>query len=193
MKNEASLRLFFALWPDEATRVALDQVAATLQPTWGGRRMHSESLHLTLAFLGDTPVVRLDALRQLATTVAGEPFTLTLNSPGCWQHNRVGWLGVKDTPPALAQLVSDLTRVLQTGEFPLDHQPYVPHVTLLRNARCSAPPPCQPVVWRAQSFVLLASHKPEAGGSYDVLGTWPLSAAARVGAVDNWDGRLPAT
>lgn len=155
--------------------------------------MRSESLHLTLAFLGDTPVVRLDALCQLAATVAGEPFTLTLNSPGCWQHNRVGWLGVKETPPALAQLVSDLTRVLRTGEFPLDCQGYVPHVTLLRNARCSAPPPCQPVMWRAQGFVLLASRKPGIGSGYDVLGEWPLSAAARVGAVDNRDGRLPAT
>ena len=175
--NEASLRVFFALWPDEATRVALDNAAATLHPTWGGRRMRRGSLHLTLAFLGDTPVTRLDALRQLAATVAGEPFTLTLDSPGCWQHNHVGWLGVKETPPALAQLVSDLRRVLRAGEFPLDHQPYVPHVTLVRNARCSAPPPCQPVVWRAQGFVLLASPKPGIGSGYDVLGEWPLSAA----------------
>lgn len=191
--NEASLRVFFALWPDEATRVALDRAAASLHPTWGGRRMRSESLHLTLAFLGDTPVARLDALRQLAATVAGEPFTLTLNSPGCWQHNRIGWLGVTDTPPALAQLVADLTRVLQAGEFPLDRQRYIPHVTLLRNAHCSAPPPCQPVVWCAQNFVLLASRKPEAGGGYDVLGIWPLSAAARVDAAGSEDGGSPAT
>ena len=138
--------------------------------------MCRESLHLTLAFLGDTPLMRLDALRQLAATVAGEAFTLTLDSPSCWQHNHVGWLGVKETPPALTQLVSDLTKVLQAAEFPLDRQRYVPHVTLLRNARCSAPPPCQPVVWRAQSFVLLASPKPGAEGNYDVLGEWPLSA-----------------
>jgi 2'-5' RNA ligase len=179
--EETSLRLFLALWPDENTRAALTQVAASLQKTWSGRRMRRESLHLTLAFLGDTPVARLDALRQLAATVAGQSFTLTLNSPGCWQHNRVGWLSVKDIPPALAQLVSDLTRVLQTGEFPLDHQPYVPHITLVRNAHCSAPPPCQPVVWHAQSFVLLASPKPGAGGGYDVLGEWPLGDAAAAG------------
>ena len=186
--DETSLRLFFALWPDEATRVALDQAAARLHPIWAGRRVRSESLHLTLAFLGATPVARLDALRQLAATVAGEPFTLTLDSPGCWQHNHVGWLGVKDIPPALTQLVSDLQRVLRTSEFPLDPQRYIPHVTLLRNAHCSAPPPCQPVVWHAQSFVLLASGKP--GGDYDMLGEWPLSAA-RPGAVDNGTAGLP--
>ena len=174
--DEISLRLFFALWPDEATRVALDNAAATLHPIWGGRRVHSESLHLTLAFLGDTPVTRLDALRQLAATLTGAPFTLKLDSPGCWQHNRVGWLGVKDIPPALAQLVPDLWRVLHAGEFAVDDRRYIPHVTLLRNARCNATPPCQPVVWHAQSFVLLASRKPGAGGGYGVLGEWPLSA-----------------
>lgn len=174
--NQATLRLFFALWPDDATRAALDQTAASLHLTWSGRRMRRESLHLTLVFLGDTPVMRLDALRQLAVTVAGEAFTLTLDSPGCWPQNRVGWLGVKETPPELTQLVSNLRRVLHAGEFPLDRQRYVPHVTLLRNARCSMPPPCQPVVWCAQSFVLLASPKLRGEGNYDVLGEWPLSA-----------------
>lgn len=138
--------------------------------------MRRESLHLTLAFLGDTPVMRLNALRQFAATVEGKALMLTLDSPGCWQHNRVGWLGVKATPPALTQLVSNLRRVLCAGEFPLDRQPYVPHITLLRNARCSEPPRCPPVAWRAQSFVLLASRKPGAEGNYDVLGEWPLSA-----------------
>lgn len=172
--NEAVLRLFFALWPDELTRASLDQTAASLQLSWSGRRMRRESLHLTLAFLGDTPVMRLDTLRQLAATVAGKAFTLTLDSPGCWPHNHVGWLGVKETPPGLVQLVSDLKRVLRAGEFIVDDQCYVAHVTLLRNARCGAPPPCQPVVWRAQSFVLLASPKPGSGTGYDVLGEWPL-------------------
>lgn len=175
--DETSLRLFFALWPDKAARVALDQVAASLHPIWGGRRVRSESLHMTLAFLGDTYAARLDALRQLAAMMAGESFTLKLDNPGCWQHNRVGWLGVKETPPALAQLVSGLHRVLRTSEFSLDTQRYVPHVTLLRNAHCSAPPPCPCVSWHVQHFVLMASRAPGAGG-YDVLGEWPLSRAS---------------
>lgn len=177
VRNEAVLRLFFALWPDETTRTALDRMGASLHLSRGGRRTRRESLHLTLAFLGDTAAERLDTLRQLAARVAGEAFTLTLDSPGCWPHNHVGWLGVSETPPALAQLVSDLKRLLRAGEFTVDEQRYVPHVTLLRNARCGAPPPCEPVVWRAQRFVLLASPKRGSGTGYDVLGEWPLPVA----------------
>lgn len=172
--NEPSLRLFFALWPDDVTRSALDNVAGNLHADWGGRRMYSDTLHMTLAFLGDTPVTRLDTLRELAATITAEAFTLTLDRPGCWQHNRIGWLGVQDTPLALAQLVSNLRGVLHAEQFAVDDQHYVPHVTLLRNAQCGPPPSCQPVKWRVQDFVLLASRKQKPG--YDVLGTWPFSA-----------------
>ena len=128
---------------------------------------------MTLAFLGDTQASRLDALLQLAATIVSQPFTLVLNRPGCWQHNRVGWLGLNATPPALKQLVADLRRVLQADEFPVDEQPYVPHVTLLRNTRCSGSQPCRGVSWHASSFVLLASRAGGVGG-YDVLGEWQL-------------------
>lgn len=136
--------------------------------------MHSDTLHITLVFLGDTPNTRLDALRELAATITNEAFTLKLDRPGCWQHNRIGWLGVQDTPPALAQLVANLQRALHQSGFTVDDRRYVPHVTLIRNALCGPPPSCQPVTWRAQNFVLLASSKQRPG--YDALGTWPLSA-----------------
>lgn len=172
--NESSSRLFFALWPDDATRAALDQIAANLHTHWGGRRMHSNTLHMTLAFLGDTPLARLGALRELAAAIPGEAFTLMLDRPDCWKHNRIGWLGVQDTPLALAQLVSNLRGVLHAEQFAVDDQHYVPHITLLRNAQCGPLPSCQPLKWRVQDFVLLASRKQKPG--YDALGTWPLSA-----------------
>lgn len=171
--SEAPRRLFFALWPDVETRVRLDKVASALHDTWGGRKVNNADLHLTLAFLGETPANRVDALRQIATTIVSQPFTLMLNHLGCWPHNHVGWLGLDATPLALAQLVTDLRRVLYADQFAVDDQPYVPHVTLLRNARCSVPPPCRRVSWYASSFVLLVSRANGVGG-YDVLDEWQL-------------------
>ena len=172
--NEPSSRLFFALWPDEVTRAKLDQIATALHASWGGRRMQSDTLHMTLAFLGETPLSRLDALRELAATISVEAFTLRLDRPGCWQHNHVGWLGLSATQPALAQLVADLRQAMTANQFAFDDKRFMPHVTLLRNAQCGPPPSCQPVIWHANDFVLLASRRQQPG--YDVLGTWPLSA-----------------
>jgi 2'-5' RNA ligase len=191
--GEQSLKLFFALWPDAGTRAALNKAGKRLHKSWGGRRMHSHGLHLTLAFLGDTAMTRLDELRQLAATLAGEAFTLSLDRPGCWQHNHVGWLGASEPPAALGQWVSNLTAALQTARFSFDPRPFVPHVTLLRNARCTAPPVCQAVVWRARHFALLASRRMESGGGYEVLEEWPLSASIRAANAENPDGEISSS
>lgn len=172
--NEPSSRLFFALWPDEVTRAKLDQIATALHASWGGRRMHRDTLHMTLAFLGETPLSRLDALRELAATISGEAFMLRLDRPGCWQHNHVGWLGLAPAPPALMQLVVDLRQAMTASKLAFDDKSFVPHITLLRNAQCGPPPSCPPVMWCARDFVLLASRKQQPG--YDVLGSWPFSA-----------------
>jgi 2'-5' RNA ligase len=191
--GDQSLKLFFALWPDADTRAALNQAGKWLHKTWGGRRMRSDGLHLTLAFLGDTSSTRLDDLRRLAATVAGEDFTLTLDHPGCWQHNHVGWLGASEVPAALGQWVSNLTAALQMAAFSFDPRPFVPHVTLLRNARCTAPPVCQAVVWRAEYFALLASRRVGSGGGYEVLGEWPLSASIRAANAENPDDEISSS
>ena len=53
--NEATQRLFFALWPDAATSVALAALAQQIAAESGGRPTAPGNVHLTLAFLGDQP------------------------------------------------------------------------------------------------------------------------------------------
>src|ERR1700724_2954341 len=53
--NEATQRLFFALWPDAATSNALAALAQQVAAESGGRPTAPGNVHLTLAFLGDQP------------------------------------------------------------------------------------------------------------------------------------------
>jgi len=73
------LRLFFALWPDDATRDALNRTGKWLHQHWGGRRMRADTLHITLAFLGSSPVDRLDVLVGCASMVKTGAFELVLD------------------------------------------------------------------------------------------------------------------
>ena len=57
-----SLRLFFALWPDETTQGALYRTGKWMHKHWGGRLMRRDTLHLTLAFLGSMPAEQLDTV-----------------------------------------------------------------------------------------------------------------------------------
>ena len=168
-------RLFFALWPDEATRAALNRTGKWLHQHWDGRRMRADTLHLTLAFLGSTPVALRDALLPHVESIHAEAFELMLDQPGCWRHNRIGWLGIRQPPSQLADLVAALQGALQDAGVAFDARPHLPHVTLLRNTAGGELPPCEPVQWRVHDFVLVASRTDADGAHYEVVRRWPLA------------------
>lgn len=176
--EKQTVRLFFALWPDVAVRHALDQAGRKLHAACGGRRMRAPNVHLTLVFLGNVAVTRLDELRAVAGRVSGSSFSLTLDRLGWWRHNRVAWAVPQETPQALQGLVAQLQEGLRNADFSFDDRPvFVPHVTLLRNARCEGVemPPLVPLVWAADAFVLVKSATTDVGATYEVIGRWNLS------------------
>jgi 2'-5' RNA ligase len=170
----SSLRLFFALWPDDATRDALNRTGKWLHQHWGGRRMRADTLHITLAFLGATPAEKLDAVIACADAVQAEPYELLLDQAGDWRHNRIGWLGASGTPPQHFELVGALNTALEAAGFPVDARPHVPHITLLRNTVGGEVPGCAPVHWPVSDFVLVSSRTENEGAHYEVIRRWSL-------------------
>jgi 2'-5' RNA ligase len=173
------LRLFFALWPDDATRDALNRTGKWLHQHWGGRLMRRDTLHVTLAFLGATPVERLEALTGCADAVQVEPYELLLDQAGYWRHNRIGWLGASEMPPQHVELVNQLNGALRAAGFPVDARPHVPHVTLLRKAPGGEVPECRGVNWPIREFVLVKSVTASDGAHYEAMRRWPLVGAPR--------------
>lgn len=169
-----TLRLFFALWPDDATRAALNHTGASLHRNWGGRRMRANTLHLTLAFLGSTPTERLDELIACAGSVHAGSFELVLDQAGYWRHNRIGWLGTSRTPPQHLELVDALNTALQAAGFPVDARPHAPHVTLLRNTAGGEIPAGEPIRWPVGAFVLVKSVAEPDGAYYEMIRRWRL-------------------
>lgn len=170
-------RLFFALWPDAAVCGALDQVGRKLRGACGGRQMRRNNIHLTLVFLGNVEMSRMDALRVVGDGVAVPPFVMTLNQLGWWRHNRVAWAAPDTTPEQLLALVNQLQDGLRAASFAFDDRPtYAPHVTLLRNARCEGVewPAFEALEWAANEFVLVRSVTREGGATYEAIGRWSL-------------------
>lgn len=169
----APLRLFFALWPDDGVRAALARWALAIQHVAGGRATRTESIHLTLAFLGAVEPARLKELKAAAASVAVRPFELVLDAAGCWKHNRIAWAGATATPPVLGTLVSDLRTALAGAGFLFDPKPFVPHLTLVRKAQPGfALPALESVPWRVTGFVLVRSVMQAAGSRYAIEAEW---------------------
>lgn len=181
--TDRRVRLFFALWPDEATRAAIAAAAKTLRERHDvrGRWLRPPRYHLTLHFLGERDDLDEDLLRDLrsvGSAVAVAPFSLVLDHAGSFGTRRsVWWLGgaVEPVLPLWRALDdrlrgSDLDRRLRR-----DARPLVPHVTVLRDAgRPLVREPVDPVHWRVDRFVLVRSDV-DRGARYVVLGEWPLA------------------
>jgi 2'-5' RNA ligase len=161
--------LFFALWPDEAARRALARWVEAFYGLCGGRRMRTENLHITIAFLGMTERDRIDPLARAAATTASRKIELALDQPGYWRHNKIAWLGASEVPADLLSMVDELRAALSAGGFQFDRKPFVPHITLLRNARPPKEMPAlDPVRWTVNGFVLLSSERDQTGPRYRV-------------------------
>ena len=176
--RKPALRTFFALWPDEEVRRALAERTAATARMCAGRAPRADLLHLTLVFLGATPPERIAALRDTMDTLHVAPFTMTLDRCGWFHHSGIAWMGAQSPPPALLDLQDGLARGAARVGFSLDVRPWVPHLTLARDAR-RAPPAgaIAPVVWRVDSFVLVASDLQPDGPRYRILHQTPLFAA----------------
>ncbi|MBI3774344.1 MAG: RNA 2',3'-cyclic phosphodiesterase [Gammaproteobacteria bacterium] len=170
----SAARLFFALWPDDATRTRCAKLATQLAEH-GGRPVSAGNLHITLSFLGSVDNVQRACAERAADAVQAQPATLTLSRLGYFPKPRVVWLGAEPVPFALADLAADLNHRLDGCGIALDARPFALHMTLLRKAHGPAvlnvP---EPIVWKIQSFSLVKSETLTTGPIYSVIRTWPL-------------------
>jgi 2'-5' RNA ligase len=165
------VRLFFAVWPPPETARALEGWARALE----GRATPAEKIHLTLAFLGGADP---DKAIAAARRVQGEAHYIPIETAKYWKHNRILWVGPRETPPLLKALVDALHLELYRAEYILERRPFAAHVTLLRAPRAPrALTPLPKVKWPVDEFVLVNSSLSSKGSSYDIVERFPLTGS----------------
>jgi 2'-5' RNA ligase len=172
--------LFFALWPDETQRHALEHACAKAVRHSGGRPVPVSNLHVTLAFLGSVAAARVPDLQHMAREQAGRlahdsPATLTFARLVHWREPQILCaLAAEESPTArgLALALQEATAAL--GLSP-DRKPFQAHVTLARKVvRPGALLKLRPVEWRFDAFALIDSRTEPSGPVYSVIDSYPL-------------------
>jgi 2'-5' RNA ligase len=171
--NDPTRRLFFALWPDEATRDALCDWQRLCVPK-GARRTHRDDLHITLHFLGQVPDERLADLNALGAGQVADAFELRLDHLGCFARPQVLWAGPKSVPRELENLHEDLGEGLRELGFTPESRPYKPHLTLARKVR-ELPHGIEikEIKWVVSEWGLICSRSGQRP-LYEPLATWSL-------------------
>jgi len=165
-------RVFFALWPDDATRSALRFATQRAVQASSGRPIAKANLHLTVAFLGELTKEALEMARGAPPIPVGE-FEITLDGLGVWPESKILWLAPLDPPPALGELEARLWDALAERGFKPAERVYRPHVTLARRAR-PMEETVVPVRWPVRELALVESLPYGKNVHYEVLETWPL-------------------
>lgn len=190
MSDRAELRparVFLALWPDDRVRERLAEAGKRLHKVLGGRLTRSETIHLTLAFIGDLGRERIPELIERLNRLDAAASRVEFDQAACWRHNRIAYLAPSQPPRELFDLVARLESVLDELAIPFDRRPFKPHITLLRKAECPKANPAggrvsdspewgdiEPILWSAERFMLVESVPIPVGMRYDKLGSFGL-------------------
>ena len=179
------IRAFLALGipEDVANRLRLLQFLLPLP-----RRVEPEDFHLTLAFLGEQPDHRLQALHEGLERLAFPPFALDLRGVGLFggAKPRVAFAAVSPAPD-LIRLQAKVARIAFDAGIATSSRDFHPHVTLGRFT----PPAADQAIrleravaaeqgfhagpWAVAEIGLYASYPQAAGPKYDLLASYPLA------------------
>jgi len=154
----------------------LHEVARQYERECGGRAVPERNIHLTLAFLGNVERAGLGRIEACAAAPRGQACDLVIDRVGYWRHNRILWAGIEKCPAAFPALAAALASALRTLGYRLDSRAYVPHVTLLRDARRAPAHSAIPAIeWPVYDYALVESVPRGQGRVYEVLKRWPLA------------------
>lgn len=141
-EETGSLRLFLAIpLPEDTLRQVADIrqrlmkgfVFTTCRATW----VSPEALHLTMRFLGQTPVSQIpELISKLGESISGGgPIRIKPKGLGVfpnWRQPKVLWVGMENLTGELDQLHRRVEAVVGAMGFQPDRQEFHPHVTLAR-------------------------------------------------------------
>ncbi len=192
-----TVRTFIAIvLPDPVIR-QLAQVQRQLEksaPPGSVRWVNPEGIHLTLKFLGDTPVAKLEAIRVALAAVASRsaPCAFTVGGLGCFpnvRRPRVIWVGVQPSGGELAALQRAVEAAMKPMGFPPEGREFTPHLTLGRVRDRVSPTDLSRLgalisstevgtlgVVTARRFALIQSVLKPTGAEYTPLAEFPLGA-----------------
>jgi 2'-5' RNA ligase len=136
-------RTFIAIELNQQLRSALRNVQDKLKertPPGSVKWVAPDGIHLTLKFLGDTPVSRIPDIEAAlkAACIPFQPFEFSVEGRGCFpnfRRPRVVWVAVREKGQTLARLQVAVERTVAPLGWPTEDRAFSPHLTLGRVAK----------------------------------------------------------
>jgi len=137
------MRLFVALDLDETLRQHIARFVEGVQAfAPDARWVRTESLHITLKFIGNVPEEDRPRFEHALGPISVPAFDLSIRSHGFFptpRSPRVFWLGIQ-APPELVHLAAEIDAATAALGIPKETHAFSPHLTLARGSGRSGSP-----------------------------------------------------
>lgn len=173
--SEQKKRLFFAIWLDDNVVQNIKNDVIKHFSNCQGRILETNNWHITLAYFGASDIKTQTCLEEKAEKIKSQPFEISLSKCGFWPRPKVAWLAPEEIPDVLKQLTTDLQHAISPCGFKVETRDYLPHITLVRKAKCKPDSfEVSPVNMKVSKFCLVESKTYPQGAQYKVLKSWDL-------------------
>ncbi|HEV3041582.1 MAG TPA: RNA 2',3'-cyclic phosphodiesterase [Candidatus Angelobacter sp.] len=129
------MRIFIGLDIPEEIRCRIGEYMESVrQFAPDARWVRTESLHVTLKFIGETAERGVQAVKETLQQIKVPPFELEFKNVGFFptpRSARVFWIGIHASE-ALPQLAATIDEKLEKLGIAKEEKPYSPHLTLAR-------------------------------------------------------------
>jgi 2'-5' RNA ligase len=181
MGPRSTVRAFLALVPDAFARTRLlEQMPGLLEACPGLRGVRPDGIHLTLRFLGETPLATLEGLGPFLETAAERCPEIRASFGGLGVlprgRPRILFLGI-DLPEPACALQRACEEAARSVGLPPEDRAFRPHLTLGRFVRPPRRPTLPAMDWGSTAFselVLFESRLGPGGSLYTPLRVFPL-------------------
>ena len=142
-EDRDKIRTFICIDLPETVKDRLDELVKLLrtvdaQVSW----VRSKNIHLTIKFLGNVAVDKLDAVKNVVQRAAASagPIEIVVGGVGCFpsaRSPRVLWVGLAGVPAPLVTLYNAIEDGLDREGFAREKRKFAPHLTIgrLRSPR----------------------------------------------------------
>ena len=131
------MRLFIAINFNENEKKSIENIIREVEKdSIQGRFVKNEHMHLTLEFLGEVPLEKVEIIKKTIAQITFEPFTMNLSNLGYFKRRdgNIYWLGIENNE-TLFEIQGKLHELLINEGFNLENRPYKPHITIGRKVK----------------------------------------------------------
>jgi 2'-5' RNA ligase len=143
--TKETIRTFVAVELPQEIRDRLQQLQDDLRASMPDVRWTKRgNVHLTLKFLGDVQVSRVDAITKALRDIARQfsPFAMSLAGIGAFpnpRRPRIVWVGIEKGADRLIEIAKLTEASMKRLGFPRERRPFRPHLTVGRIRHLTDP------------------------------------------------------